>query len=109
MSFYPIKTLKQTYTSNGTIVIPAGYQIVGVTIVNTTANAVTGGIKIGTTNGGTEVAVAIATGANAILGIPDATMLLKTFSTSSDTTLYIQAVVAWNSASVDLSIIICKI
>jgi hypothetical protein len=95
-------------TANDTLVIPAGYSILGISVVNTTANAVTGGIRIGTTDGGTDVVVALATAANAVIGVPDATILKKLFSTSVDTTLFIQAVVAWNSASVDTNIVIVK-
>ncbi len=109
MSYYPIKVLNQTFTANSTMVVPAGYMITSISMVNTTANAVTGGIRIGTTDGGTDIAVAIAIGANAILGIPDATILKTLFATGSDTTIYLQAVVAWNSASVNVSIIISKI
>lgn len=96
-------------TTNDTVVIPAGYAIQSITVNNTTANAVTGGLKIGTTDGGTDVVVALATGANAILGIPDATILLKYFSTASPQTLYLNAVVAWNSASLDTNIILIKV
>lgn len=96
-------------TANDTVIIPAGYAIQSMTINNTTANAITGGIRIGTTDGGVDVVVALATGANAIIGIPDATILLKYFSTSVDTTLYIQAVVAWNVASLDTNIVVVRI
>lgn len=95
-------------TANDTITIPAGCSIQSMTIVNTTANAITGGVRVGTTDGGTDVVVALATGANAIIGIPDATILLKLFSTTVDTTLYIQAVVAWNSANINMSIVLIK-
>jgi len=103
-----IYNLTGTFTSNGTLVIPAGYQIIAASVVNTTANAITGGVKIGTSDGGTQVAVAIATGANAVIGIPDATILTKFFSTSATQTLYVQAVIAWNSASINVNLLLAK-
>lgn len=95
-------------TANDTLVVPAGYSILSMSVVNTTANAVTGGIRVGTSDGATDVVVALATGASAILGVPDATILKKLFSTASSQTLYVQAVVAWNSASVDTSLVLIK-
>lgn len=95
-------------TANDTITIPAGYSIQSISMNNTTANAITGGVKIGTTDGGTDVVTALAIAGNAILGLTDATILKKLFSTSVDQTLYIQAVVAWNSASLDTSIVMIK-
>jgi hypothetical protein len=89
-------------TANTTATVSKNGVIKSITIVNTTANAVTGGIKIGTTNGGTEVVAAQAVGANEILTISDASILKRIFSTSADTTLYIQAVTAWNSASLNI-------
>lgn len=96
-------------TANDTVVVPAGFAIQSMTIRNTTANAVTGGVRVGTTDGGVDVVVALATGANAIIGIPDATILLKYFSATVDTTLYIQAVAAWNSANLDINIVLVKV
>lgn len=93
-----------TFTTNGTFSVPAAMAIESITFFNTTANAVTGGIKIGTTNGGIEVVVAQSVGASEIGVIKDAAILKNIFSGGSATTLYIQAVTAWNSASVNLYI-----
>lgn len=98
-----------TVTGNTTAVIPAGFVILQIVIENTTANAVTGGIKIGTTNGGTEVVVALAVSANSLQAVPDATLLKSVFSMSTDTTLYIQTVTLWNSASLNIRFILQKI
>ncbi len=91
-----------TLNSNGTIVIPAGFFIESICLENTTANAITGGLKIGTTSGGSDVLNAYTVGANALTIIDDE-ILKKIFSRSTDSTLYIQAVTAWNSASVDIT------
>ena len=90
-------------TSNTTVVIPAGMAIAGIYIANSTSNAVTGGIKIGTTSGATDVVVAQAVGASALVSVSDATLLKRLFSMSVDQTLYIQAVSSWNSANLIVS------
>ncbi len=100
-TFYASKT---TFTSNGTFVVPIGYSIDYITFNNTTANAVTGGIRIGTSAGGAQVVTTQAIGANTIVTLADATLLLKIFSSSATQTLFIEAVTAWNSASVDMYI-----
>jgi hypothetical protein len=97
------RRLALTSITTLTDAIPAGMRITSIVIFNTTANAVTGGIKIGTTAGGTEVVVAEAVGANALV---DATLVKKIFSTTAFTTLYIDAVTAWNNASLNIYIIL---
>lgn len=89
--------------------IPAGYSIAQINIFNTTANAVTGGIRIGTTAAGTDVVVAQAVGANAILTIADADVLLKFFSTTVAQSLFIEAVTAWNSANLNIYVVLNKL
>lgn len=86
-------------TANATVSIPAGYGIRDIWIINTTANAVTGGVRIGTTDGGSDVVVAQAVGANALVKVANSALLTALFSRSAAQTLYIQAVVAWNSAN----------
>ena len=95
-------------TSNTTVVIPAGHYILDIIVQNTTVNAVTGGLKIGTTLGGVDVVVALTTGANSIQTIQDASLLKSVFSATVDTTLYIQAVTLWNSASINFYFVLRK-
>ena len=102
----PLNTLN--VTANTTLVIPAGYSILQVIIENTSANAITGGVKIGTSSGGTQVVVALAVGANSIQKIPDATLLKSVFSRTASQTLYIQAVTLWNSASLNIHFVLRK-
>lgn len=97
-----------TAAANTTFVVPAGYVIESIAFQNTTANAVTGGVKIGTTNGGTEVVAAQAVGANALDTVPGANVLKRVFTTSAATTLYVQAVTAWASASVNFKVALRK-
>lgn len=88
-------------TSNATVSIPSGNVIQHLVIQNTTGNAVTGGIRIGTTDGGVDVVIAVAVGANALFSVLDATLLKRVFSMSGSTTLYIQTVTLWNSSSLN--------
>lgn len=89
-------------TGNFTLTIPANCVLDGIVIINTTANAVTGGIKVGTTSGGTDVVAAQAVGANALVSVADVSILKRVFSISASQTLFIQAVTAWNSASLNV-------
>ncbi|KRR22153.1 hypothetical protein [Bradyrhizobium retamae] len=85
----------------GSVVIPQGAVVERIYIRNNTANAVTGGIKIGTTLGGTDVLAAGAVAASALVAYSP---LIGGANTAADRTLYIDAVTAWNSASVDVAV-----
>ena len=87
-------------TANFTVTVPAGFVIQTVYIRNTTANAVTGGIRIGTTDGGTEIVSSIPVGASEFVFYHDGGLI----STTADSTIYIQAVTAWNSSSLDVRV-----
>jgi putative cofactor-binding repeat protein len=92
--------LQITLSAAGNLNIPAGYLLGDITLNNTTANAVTGGIKLGTTLGGTEVLATVAVGANAKVVVKNSTLSSVPYSPTLVTILYIGAVSAWNSASV---------
>lgn len=103
-----IKNTKLQYfkiTGNSTVVIPKNYYIESIHIKNTTANAITGGIKIGTSSGGTQVISALAIAGNYNDVTEDSSVILKKFfSDTADTTLFLQAVTAWNSANINVTI-----
>jgi len=82
-----------------TNIVPKGYQLESIYFKNTTANAVTGGIKIGTTSGGSDVVTA-----EPVAGNSEGLMTLnkKFFSSTADQTLYVNAVTSWNGASINL-------
>jgi Protein of unknown function (DUF2793) len=103
-----IKRLR-TVTANTSLIVPAGWALDQIHFAETAGNAVTGGIKIGTTAGGTDVVAAQAVGANALDTIADANVLKKVFSRSSAQTLFVQAVTGWNAASVELSFVLRKV
>lgn len=94
--------VKGTFTSNGTLVIPAGHSIRQIDVVETANATVTGGIKVGTTAGGTDVVVAQAVSALSLQAVLDASLLKRVFSLTVDTTLYVQTVTLWNGASVNV-------
>ena len=89
--------------------IPRGHAIAAIFWRNRTANAVTGGIKIGTTAGATDIVAAQAVGGNGIGHITDATILKRFFSVTDRQVLYIDAVSAWNDATIDLYIVLDKL
>jgi hypothetical protein len=109
---YLMEPVRNTNTlnvaTNTTIIIPAGMSILQIIVENTTGNALLGGLKIGTTNGGVDVLVALAVSGSSVQAISDAALLKKVFSTTVDTTLYIQAVTAWNSASLNFHFVLRK-
>lgn len=98
-----------TVAADSTATIPAGHYIQHIFIENTTANAITGGVKIGTTAGGIDILVALAVGASAITFVTDALLLKRWFSTSADQTIYIEDVTAWNSASLTVTIVLGRL
>ena len=89
-------------TAAFTLTLPAYYIIDQIWIQNTTANAVTGGIKVGTTLGGTDVVTAMAVAGNSM---GKATLASQPFNATAAQTLYIDAVTAWNGANIAFSVI----
>lgn len=85
--------------------IPAGAFIRDILYSNATANAVTGGISIGTTANGTDVVAAQTCGANCLTFTTDALLLKRPFSSTVATPLHAAAVTAWASANVTITII----
>ncbi len=90
---------------NSAIVLPANAIIDYIIVKNNTANAITGGLKFGTTDGGVDIVAALAVGANALTFALDAAVLLRIFSTSATQQIFFDAVAAWNSANVDVTIV----
>lgn len=89
----------------GSFILPAGGLIDIIRVKNTTANAITGGLKFGTTSGATDVVVALAVAGSSVVTITDAALLLKSFSDTVTQQIFYDAVVAWNSASVQIDVI----
>ncbi|MEE9465584.1 MAG: LamG-like jellyroll fold domain-containing protein [Candidatus Neomarinimicrobiota bacterium] len=99
---------KKGITGDSTLggVIPAGYRISSIIIQETAGNAITGGLKIGSSAGGTDVVNGQAVGANALV---DCALGSRLFSLTAAQSLYVEDVTAWNGASIDLYLEIEKI
>lgn len=107
MSFVPIVNKLQAFsaTSSGSLTLPINGYIRDIIIRNKTANAITGGLKFGTTAGATDVVIALTVGASALTFVTDAAILLRYFSASATQGIFYDAVAAWNSASVDITLV----
>ena len=88
-------------TANGTITLPAGILLRRIYFRNRTANAVTGGIRVGTSAAGTQVVTAQAVAASAIVSVLPT---IENYQVAAQT-LFVEAVTAWNSADVDVVVI----
>jgi hypothetical protein len=96
-------------TIAGSFVVPAGYMIQDVIIVNSTANAITGGLKFGTSGGAADVIAAQAVAGNAILNVADTALLKRFFSATANQTISYDAVTAWNSANVRIAVVLAQV
>jgi hypothetical protein len=89
-------------SADGTVTLPKYAMVDRVIIRNRTANAVTGGVDVGTTAGGGEIVAALAVGANAVARKNVVSENGLGFSKSAGVPLYITAVTAWASAVLDV-------
>jgi hypothetical protein len=92
-------------TSAGSLTLPSNAIIRDIFIQNTTANAITGGLKFGSTAGATDIVLALAVGANALTFVADAALLKRYFSATVAQTIFFDAVSLWNSANVNITMI----
>lgn len=90
-----------------TISIGAGWTIDAIFFNETSNHAITGGMKIGTTDGGVDVVAAQAVAGNALSHVTAANILKRVFSRTAAQTVWIDAVTAWNTAVVDV-VIFCR-
>ena len=87
-------------------ILPPGAFVQSIVVSNSTANAVTSNISIGTTANGTDVVASLACGANCVASAPGTTTIAKAaFSTTAATTLHMAAIGAWNSANVTVTVV----
>src|ERR1019366_64370 len=80
----------------GSFYLPPNAVLREIIVKETAGNAVTGGLKFGTTSGATDVAAALAVGASAFAFLTDALMLKRTFSSTAPQQIFFDAVAAWN-------------
>ena len=96
-----------TTTSNSPT-LPPGTYIHNIVIAETAGNAVTGGVKIGTTAGGTDIVAAATVSGNALVTIPDSALLKRSFGTGpapAAQQIFFGCVTSCNSASLNISIL----
>lgn len=91
-----------TFTSAFSFPIGASSTLAALYFVNNTANAMTGGFKLGTTLGGVDVIAALPIVANALRVVPSSSFLKTMFSSSTPTTLFGDAVTGWNGVNMDV-------
>lgn len=85
--------------------LPPSTYISMVIYQNTTANAVTGGITLGSTSGGTDISTATTCGANCLAQATDAQLVKRAWSTTAYTPINAAAATAWNSANVTITVV----
>jgi len=85
--------------------LPVGTYIQHIIFSNSTANAVTGGIAVGTTSGGADVVAAQACGANCLVFVADSALLKRVFSTTAQQAIFITPVTAGNNANVTATVV----
>lgn len=91
-------------TAAFTLTLPAKGFILGIMVRERAGNAITGGLKCGTTSGDVDVVAAKAVGGSSIGHVFDAALLKRIFSMSATQDLFFDAVAAWNSASIDVQV-----
>jgi len=85
--------------------LPAGAYIRDFIVQNTTANAVTGGLDIGTTSGGADVVSALTCAASCLTFVADSALLKRVFSATAPQALFIVGHTAGNSANISITIV----
>src|SRR6266700_3679556 len=83
-------------------ILPANYYIEDIVLAEAARNAITGPINIGSSAGDNDIVAALAVGANALIVVPNASVLKRAFSTIAPTNLFVSAVTSWNGASINV-------
>jgi hypothetical protein len=91
-------------TANTFFVVPAGWYIADIFAEEVAGHAITGGLKIGTVSGGTNVIANLTVGANSIGHASDVQLPKRIFSKTADTKLFVQAVTNWSGAKLNLRV-----
>lgn len=91
------------------VTIPANYRIASITIKETANNAITGGLDIGTTNGGQQIVAAYTVTALLYKTIEDSAIVTTGKVFAADTPIYINAHTGWNSANLNIQFDLVKV
>lgn len=87
-----LRSTAATFLAAGTMILPAGVYIDRIVLQETSGATVTGGVKIGTTAGGTEVVAGMGCTSTCLAWIPDASISTRIFANTAPTTLFIGSV-----------------
>ena len=104
----PIIFTTGTWTGTTTFQVgrlPPSTYIQHIIASNSTANAVTGGIAVGTTSGGADVVAALDCAANCLSFVADSALLKRVFSTTNPQPLFVTPVTAGNNANVTVTVV----
>lgn len=93
-----------TLSAAGTLQLPPGAYIDRIIVQETSGASITGGLKIGTASGGTQVASALLCGTSCLVWVPDASLSTRIFASTAAQTLFIDAVSSWNSARANVTV-----
>lgn len=99
-------TRASTSTAFSPITIPIGAYIDSITVQEVSGAAIVGGLKFGTTAGGSDIATwGPATLLNASYNhVPDVSMLKRAFSSTAPQNVHFDAVGNWNQGAVNITI-----
>lgn len=105
-----IKSITVTGVLTGTTAVslgslPANAVIREILVLNTTTNAVTGGIDVGTTSGGADVVSALTCAASCFTFVADSALLKRMFSATVAQPLFANGHTAGNSANLTIEIL----
>lgn len=85
--------------------LPPSAYIREIIVQNTTANAVTGGVDIGTTSGGADVVSALTCAATCLTFVADSALLKRVFSLTAQQALFVLGHTAGNSANLTITVV----
>lgn len=92
-------------TDRFSMTLPAGAYIQDIIAQETSGAAVTGGLKVGTTSGGTDISSNIVLGASSFAVALDVSIAKRAFSATAPQTIFVGPVTSFNSAAVNVTII----
>jgi hypothetical protein len=80
--------------------------IEGLIFQNLNANAITGGVNVGSSVGAADIVSALAVAGNALIVVADALILKRAFSAVAPTSLFVSAGGSWNGASLNIKTVL---
>jgi len=85
--------------------LPPGTYIQHIIAQETAGNAVTGGVKVGTTSGGADVVAALTVNASSLAFVADSALLKRVFSATAAQPIFVTPATAGNNANVTFTVV----